>query len=479
MKTNKGISLIVLVITIIVMIVLAGAIILSLNNAGIINKANEAVDKTNEATIKQLAEVKWAEAYLNKDVNTDNDYYSAIANGLQSEGIDTSLWNINATSNGVTIEKIENIWYYDSLKLAIEDANNDGKQVTDATTGENKLHTLGEYSNSTKSNAVAGVYTTENGSKYNVVLLNDLTEGNALTSVLKPTRSMTINLNGHKVEFNNCGAAINCAAENATITIDGRIQGSGIRHTGKSSTVRTFGVQSKTGLIVNGGEYISITTKETSGTGFTAACLYILSEGTVELNDAKFTLKVLVENATSTASQSAASPFSTILSYGAQTTINACELNIIAENNTEYPQAVFSAISSRGITTVNNSIININSNAILGEQNGIRVHDGEISLSGSRINVTTTSTTGYSIGVNADQNTKATLTNANIIVNAKFQGIGILNDGESNISNCEITSSHDEIRNYNKLFVDGQEYENILANVFPLLRSSKYDKICG
>ena len=37
MQKRKGISLIVLVITIIVMIVLAGAIILSLNNAGIIN----------------------------------------------------------------------------------------------------------------------------------------------------------------------------------------------------------------------------------------------------------------------------------------------------------------------------------------------------------------------------------------------------------------------------------------------------------
>ena len=38
---KKGISLIVLVITIIVMIVLAGVIIASINNSGIIEKTNE------------------------------------------------------------------------------------------------------------------------------------------------------------------------------------------------------------------------------------------------------------------------------------------------------------------------------------------------------------------------------------------------------------------------------------------------------
>lgn len=47
MQTKKGISLIVLVITIIVMIILAGAIILTLNNSGIIGKASETVFKQN------------------------------------------------------------------------------------------------------------------------------------------------------------------------------------------------------------------------------------------------------------------------------------------------------------------------------------------------------------------------------------------------------------------------------------------------
>ena len=42
---NKGISLITLVITIIIMIILAGAIILTLTNSGIFDKANDAVSK--------------------------------------------------------------------------------------------------------------------------------------------------------------------------------------------------------------------------------------------------------------------------------------------------------------------------------------------------------------------------------------------------------------------------------------------------
>ena len=48
MKKKQGISLIVLVITIIVMIILAASVVLTLSNSGIINKANEAVEKTKE-----------------------------------------------------------------------------------------------------------------------------------------------------------------------------------------------------------------------------------------------------------------------------------------------------------------------------------------------------------------------------------------------------------------------------------------------
>ncbi len=52
-KNKRGISLIVLVITKIVMIILATAIILSLNNSGIIGKANKAKNDSDTATLKE------------------------------------------------------------------------------------------------------------------------------------------------------------------------------------------------------------------------------------------------------------------------------------------------------------------------------------------------------------------------------------------------------------------------------------------
>ena len=64
MKTNqnKGISLIVLVITIIIMIILAGAIILALNSSNIIGRAQEARNKTDYASARDvvtLANGEW------------------------------------------------------------------------------------------------------------------------------------------------------------------------------------------------------------------------------------------------------------------------------------------------------------------------------------------------------------------------------------------------------------------------------------
>jgi len=111
MQKRKGISLIVLVITIIVMIVLAGAIILSLNNSGIIQKANEAVKSTDEATIKELAQMAWAEAYAD-GVRTVEDladgtkgFNSRIKEALAKNNLNTEDYGIIATTTGVEIAK--------------------------------------------------------------------------------------------------------------------------------------------------------------------------------------------------------------------------------------------------------------------------------------------------------------------------------------------------------------------------------------
>ncbi|MBQ8043314.1 MAG: hypothetical protein IJ272_04090 [Clostridia bacterium] len=58
---KKGISLIVLVITIIVMIIIAGAIIISLNSSNVIDRSNEAVLKSNKAEATSLLSIRYAE----------------------------------------------------------------------------------------------------------------------------------------------------------------------------------------------------------------------------------------------------------------------------------------------------------------------------------------------------------------------------------------------------------------------------------
>jgi len=91
---KRGISLIVLVITIVVMIILASAIILSLRSSGIIGRANEAKTKSDAATKREAAAIKLAEYELGVQMGdidggaiSANDYVKAE---LEKDGIDTS-----------------------------------------------------------------------------------------------------------------------------------------------------------------------------------------------------------------------------------------------------------------------------------------------------------------------------------------------------------------------------------------------------
>ena len=104
MQKRKGISLIVLVITIIIMIILAGSIIITLNNSGIIEKASDAVDKTNQATVKELAQVGWAEAYAKYGENLEK-LEEGVKNILTQNNLDPDDYAIVVTTSGVEIQK--------------------------------------------------------------------------------------------------------------------------------------------------------------------------------------------------------------------------------------------------------------------------------------------------------------------------------------------------------------------------------------
>ena len=119
---KKGISLIVLVITIIVMIILAAAIIISLNNTGIISNANKAVDETNEKTVQEIANLAWGEAYTNGE-RTVAGLKSAVEKALENNNVDTKDYIINVTESGVDITKSSNqtseVWVQTSDRTVI------------------------------------------------------------------------------------------------------------------------------------------------------------------------------------------------------------------------------------------------------------------------------------------------------------------------------------------------------------------------
>ncbi len=95
---KKGISLIVLVITIIVMIILAVTIVLSLSSAGIINKANMAVEQMNTKEVQNLASIAWSEGYLNKLRGEDLEKY--VLEQLKDY---TDKYTINVNDKGVVV----------------------------------------------------------------------------------------------------------------------------------------------------------------------------------------------------------------------------------------------------------------------------------------------------------------------------------------------------------------------------------------
>jgi len=142
MQKKKAISLIVLVITIIVMIVLAGAIILSLNNAGIINRSNEAVFKQNVKNYQselslylgeRLAEnPKFNTSSLNVDATTTPNIKEVISSISDVDSTEFKVKNGELLYSGKDETKKQ---WAKEMSIVIE-----GEEVT-----ENPVLTQSEY----------------------------------------------------------------------------------------------------------------------------------------------------------------------------------------------------------------------------------------------------------------------------------------------------------------------------------------------
>ena len=99
---KKGISLIVLVITIIVMIIIAGAIIISLNSSNVIRQSNDAVQVANRAEANSILSMKYAEILAEHYKENPTETYKTNA---------ADLATLQAAVNALKKDK-DNTFYY-------------------------------------------------------------------------------------------------------------------------------------------------------------------------------------------------------------------------------------------------------------------------------------------------------------------------------------------------------------------------------
>ena len=102
LDNKKGITLIALVVTVVVLIILAGVSINAvLGNNGIIKKANQAASVTKEAEVKEAINRTILEFYLTNDYETLEDFLKAKA---EDGSIDSVTKNADGT---LTVKKGE------------------------------------------------------------------------------------------------------------------------------------------------------------------------------------------------------------------------------------------------------------------------------------------------------------------------------------------------------------------------------------
>ncbi len=137
MKNKNGVSLIVLVITIIVMIILAASIVITLSNTGIIDKAQFATDRYNQVLTEQQTTISGFEDYLDNKQSGNN-------------GQEDNDENINLENNYVV--EIGNKEYVTGKQIVLVYTNNDSicfnygeKLMLDVTGSGYKYNDVTEY----------------------------------------------------------------------------------------------------------------------------------------------------------------------------------------------------------------------------------------------------------------------------------------------------------------------------------------------
>jgi len=230
MKTSKkGISLIVLVITIIVMIILAAAIIITLANNGIIGKANEAVEGMTEAQVREAANLAWADIYLGG--NQIDDWAEAIRSHLEANGIsktELDKYEIVADENGVTKVELktklnEYGFYYDMFYTWEETDSNGNSQKMAVSFNRDGTAALYEDVSSLDDLEDIGVSVMFNESAYSCQMAGEATFSKETVSIEIYGQSClgTFENDGKTCKFTLPGAATETVANLSTISLCG------------------------------------------------------------------------------------------------------------------------------------------------------------------------------------------------------------------------------------------------------------------
>ena len=131
MKNNKGITLVALVITIIVLLILAGvSISMVVGENGVLNRAKDATDKTAIAQAKEALETAIS------GYQGDPTVISQISTGGYEDSLTKSFYNDITTTNielkdGYSVTIGDNQTDVDGVDYKVATVNKDDKKISD------------------------------------------------------------------------------------------------------------------------------------------------------------------------------------------------------------------------------------------------------------------------------------------------------------------------------------------------------------
>lgn len=191
LKSEKGITLVALVITIIILLILAGISISALTNTGIFQKAKDAKQKSENAALDQNIKLDEYESELDKylpeqggiklaDKVKVGAYVSYKPDAIDSNALATLKTNLN-TYSGKSDSTINSVIDRDNFNWRVLDVTKDGQvRLISATPTDKKIELYGYngYNNAVKllDDACSTLYNSKLASKVQNLKIGDIQE---------------------------------------------------------------------------------------------------------------------------------------------------------------------------------------------------------------------------------------------------------------------------------------------------------------